>query len=107
VKAAVCFYGTGIHNGKLGQDTDAGSLQQAGQIQGELLLVWGTRDPHIPPEGRARIAAALGKAGVVFSQLLCDAEHAFMRDEGPRYDPQATDQAFGGMVDFYRRIFAP
>ncbi len=105
VRAAVCFYGTGIHNGKLGKDADAGSLQQAGQIKGELLLVWGTRDPHIPAEGRARIAAELGKAGVGFSQQLYNAEHAFMRDEGPRYDPQATDQAFGEMVGFYRRIF--
>jgi carboxymethylenebutenolidase len=106
VRATVCFYGTGIHNGKLGKDADAGSLQQAGQIKGELLLVWGTRDPHIPAEGRARIAAELGRAGVVFSQLLCDAEHAFMRDEGPRYEPQATDQAFGEMVSFFRRVFA-
>ncbi|MBM3279929.1 MAG: dienelactone hydrolase family protein [Candidatus Handelsmanbacteria bacterium] len=106
VRATVCFYGTGIHNGKLGKDADAGSLQQAGQIKGELLLVWGTRDPHIPAEGRARIAAELGKAGVIFSQLLCDAEHAFMRDEGPRYEPQATDQAFGEMVNFFQRIFA-
>src|SRR5262249_29931357 len=39
VKATVCFYGTGIHNGKLGSDADAGSLQQAGEIRGQLLLV--------------------------------------------------------------------
>jgi carboxymethylenebutenolidase len=26
VAATVCFYGTGIHNGKLGKDADAGSL---------------------------------------------------------------------------------
>ncbi|MBI2503490.1 MAG: dienelactone hydrolase family protein, partial [Candidatus Latescibacteria bacterium] len=30
VRATVCFYGTGIHNGRLGKDADAGSLQQAG-----------------------------------------------------------------------------
>ncbi|HEX8998807.1 MAG TPA: dienelactone hydrolase family protein, partial [Blastocatellia bacterium] len=33
------------------------------------------------------------------------AEHAFMRDEGPRYDPEATDQAFAEMITFFRRIF--
>ena len=106
VRATVCFYGTGIHNGKLGKDADAGSLQRAGQIAGELLLVWGARDPHIPAEGRARIEEALRKAEAPFSQRIYDAEHAFMRDEGPRYDPEAADQALGEMVAFYRRIFA-
>ncbi|MCC7263271.1 MAG: dienelactone hydrolase family protein [Candidatus Latescibacteria bacterium] len=105
VRATVCFYGTGIHSGRLGQDPDAGSLQQAGQIKGELLLVWGENDPHIPAEGRAAIEKGLEAAGTRFAQRLYRAEHAFMRDEGPRYDPEATDQAFGEMVSFYRRIF--
>lgn len=105
VRATVCFYGTGIHNGRLGQDADAGSLQQAGQIKGELLLVWGEKDPHIPAEGRATIERGLRAAGTRFEQRFYRAEHAFMRDEGPRYDPEATDQAFGEMVGFYRRTF--
>jgi carboxymethylenebutenolidase len=103
VRATVCFYGTGIHNGKLGKDADAGSLERAGEIRGELLLVWGTLDPHIPEDGRARIEGALQARGVNFSRRLYAAEHAFMRDEGPRYDPEATDQAFGEMIGFYRR----
>jgi carboxymethylenebutenolidase len=105
VKGTVCFYGTGIHNGKLGADADAGSLQLSSIIKGELLLVWGERDPHIPLEGRQRIAKALNEAGVQFSERTYDAEHAFMRDEGPRYDPEATDLAFGEMVKFYQRLF--
>src|SRR5215831_57653 len=63
VKATVCFYGTGIHNGKLGRDADAGSLQRAGEIQGSMLLVWGSQDPHIPAEGRARVEEALRSNG--------------------------------------------
>ena len=106
VLATVCFYGTGIHNGKLGKDDDAGSLGRAGEIRGELLLVWGALDPHIPEDGRAKIAASLKESGVKFSERLYPAEHAFMRDEGPRYDPEATDGAFGDMVEFYRRAFA-
>ncbi|MBM4254493.1 MAG: dienelactone hydrolase family protein [Deltaproteobacteria bacterium] len=106
VKATVCFYGTGIHNGKLGKDADAGSLQRANEIRGKLLLVWGTLDPHIPAEGRATIAAALQASGTAFSQRLYTAAHAFMRDEGPRYDPEATDQAFMEMVVLYRGVFA-
>ena len=105
VKATVCFYGTGIHNGKLGSDADAGSLQRASEIRGQLLLVWGALDPHIPDDGRAKIELALREAGTAFSQRLFVAEHAFMRDVGPRYDPQAADLAFGEMVEFYRAIF--
>jgi carboxymethylenebutenolidase len=105
VRATVCFYGTGIHNGKLGQDADAGSLQRAAEIRGELLLVWGIFDPHIPDEGRATIAAALREAGASFSERLYRAEHAFMRDEGARYDGEATDQAFGEMIALCRRVF--
>ena len=33
-----------------------------------------------------------------------DAEHAFGRDIGPRFDPEATDQAFAETVSFFRRV---
>ena len=105
VRATACFYGTGIHNGALGKDRDAGSLERAADIRGELLLVWGTRDPHIPEEGRKKIEEGLRKAGSRFSQKVYPAEHAFMRDEGPRYDPEATDEAFSEMIRLYRRVF--
>jgi carboxymethylenebutenolidase len=103
VKATVCFYGTGIHNGRLGSDADAGSLQRAGEIRGELLLVWGTRDPHAPEDARLSIARALREQRVSFSERFYPAEHAFMRDEGPRFDPEAADSAFAEAVAFYRR----
>jgi len=103
IRATVCFYGTGIHNGKLGKDEDAGSLQRASEIQGELLLVFGALDPHVPEEGRTKIKGELERAGTRFTISLYPAEHAFMRDEGPRYDPEATDQAWGEMIQFFRR----
>jgi carboxymethylenebutenolidase len=105
VKAAVCFYGTGIHNGKLGMDDDAGSLQRAGEIRGQLLLVWGLLDPHIPEDGRLKIEEVLQESNVEFSQRYYEAEHAFMRDVGPRYDSEATDLAFGEMIRFYKTAF--
>src|SRR5262249_40879424 len=105
VRATACFYGTGIHNGKLGSDVDAGSLQRASGIKGELLLVWGESDPHIPPDGRGRIRVGLTDAGVRLAEEIYDAEHAFMRDVGPRYDPEATDLAFAEMVSFFRCVF--
>ena len=105
VVVTACFYGTGIHNGKLGKDEDAGSLERASEIRGGLLMVFGTLDPHVPEEGRAKIRSALERAGIEFSESLYPAEHAFMRDEGPRYDPEATDRAWSEMIHFFRRIF--
>jgi carboxymethylenebutenolidase len=104
VRATACFYGTGIHNGKLGKDEDAGSLERASEIRGELLLIFGTLDPHVPEEGRAKIKSALDHAGTKLSLSLYPAEHAFMRDEGPRYDAEVTDQAWSEMIQFFRRV---
>ena len=104
VLATACFYGTGIHNGKLGKDEDAGSLERASKIRGELLLVFGAMDPHVPEEGREKIKTELELAGTKFSISLYPAEHAFMRDEGPRYDSETTDQAWSEMIEFFRRV---
>lgn len=105
VRATVCFYGTGIHDGKLGKDADAGSLQSAKEIKGELLMIFGETDPHVPKEGREKIRAALQQAGVRYRVKLYPAEHAFMRDEGARYDPENTDLAFADMIHLFRGTF--
>ena len=106
VRATVCYYGTGIHDGKLGQDRDAGSLARAAEIRGKLLMVWGQQDPHVPTEGRALIEQKLRQAGADYAMKLYPCDHAFMRDEGPRYDPEATDQAFADMIGLFRDVFA-
>ena len=106
VRVTACYYGTGIHDGKLGQDADAGSLARAKEIRGELLMIFGTKDPHVPDAGRETIDAALRTSRIRYRTLLYEAEHAFTRDEGPRYDPEATDQAFGETVGLFRKVFA-
>lgn len=53
VLATVCFYPTGLHNGALGADADAGSLAQAASIEGRLMIVFGSADPHVPAGARA------------------------------------------------------
>jgi carboxymethylenebutenolidase len=101
VRATACWYPTGLHDGKLGKDPDAGSLARAGEIEGELLLIWGTRDPHTPAPGRDTVRAALEQAGARFRWSEYDAEHAFGRDVGDRYDPEATDAAFAETVALF------
>src|SRR5260370_32438424 len=39
-----------IYDGKLGQDADAGSLARATEIRGDLLMIFGTGDPHVRSE---------------------------------------------------------
>ncbi len=105
VRATVCYYPTGIHDGKLGKDADAGSLARANEIREDLLMIFGTKDPHVPEAGRETIDRALRNSGVRYKTLLYPAEHAFTRDEGPRYDPQATDQAFAETIRLFRKVF--
>jgi carboxymethylenebutenolidase len=108
VKATACFYATGLHSDTLGAAKGAApSLAAARDIRGSLLLVWGTRDPHIPRAGRTTIHHALEDAAVSFHVRLYDAEHAFMRDEGARYEPAATDRAFADMLALFEPFRTP
>jgi carboxymethylenebutenolidase len=102
VAATVCFYPTGLHNGALGADADAGSLARAGDVHGRLMMVFGSRDPHVPADARVQIVSALYAAGLEDLELhvYAGGEHAFMRDVGARYDPVLTDLALAEAVSF-------
>ena len=102
IAATVCFYPTGLHNGALCGDADAGSLPAAAAIQGRLMIVFGSQDPHVPSDARLAIASALYQAGLDDLELHVyrGGEHAFMRDVGPRHDPVLTDLALTEAVSF-------
>ncbi len=103
VAATVCFYPTGLHDGHLGADADAGSLGRAGEISGRLMVVFGTHDPHVPAAARLQVVSALYAAGLTEVELhvFSGAEHAFMRDVGARHDPALTDLALLEAVSFF------
>jgi carboxymethylenebutenolidase len=103
VRATVCFYPTGLQNGALGQDTDAGSLARAADIRGRMLIVFGSQDPHVPADARLQIISSLYAAGLDDLELHVyrGGEHAFMRDVGPRHDPVLTDLALTEAVSFF------
>jgi carboxymethylenebutenolidase len=103
VSATVCFYPTGLHNGALGADADAGSLARAADIHGPLMIVFGSRDPHVPADARVQIVSALYAAGLDDLELHVyrGGEHAFMRDIGARHDPVLTDLALTEAVSFF------
>jgi len=98
VLAGACFYATDIHKGSLGKGGDD-SLARAGDIKGEILMIWGRQDPHIPAEGRSRIWQRLTDAGVHFTWHGCDprdvARPAARGDVGPSDGhPRAGDDSF-------------
>lgn len=102
VLAAACFYATDIHKGSLGTGGDD-SLARAAEIKGELLMIWGRQDPHIPAEGRALIQKRIADAGVHFTWHEFNGAHAFIRDEGPRYDPALALTCLRLVIDLFKR----
>jgi carboxymethylenebutenolidase len=104
VKLSVCCYPTGVHSGKLGQDR-ADTLERLGEIKGAVLTLFGGLDPHVPLDAREQIIEALDGAGVTHKTLLYDADHTFMRDDGHRYDPLATDGAWQVITESLRLAF--
>jgi carboxymethylenebutenolidase len=104
VTGTACFYPTGLQNGALGADADAGSLARAADVHGRLMIVFGSRDPHVPADARLYIVSALYAAGLqdVELHVYTGGEHAFMRDIGARHDPVLTDLALAEAVTFLR-----
>jgi carboxymethylenebutenolidase len=103
VAATTCFYATNIHDGTLGLGKADNSLARIPDIKGELMMIWGRQDPHVPGEGRAKIYAALTAAGTTFTWHEFNGAHAFLRDEGLRYDAELAHLTMGMTVDFFRR----
>lgn len=103
VPAGVCFYATDIHKRGLGKGMHDNSLDRAGEIKGEMLMIWGRQDPHVPREGRALIYNTMTDAGVHFTWHEFNAQHAFLRDEGYRYDPAAAQLGYGMVFELFNR----
>jgi len=106
VLATTCFYATDIHKRSLGAGMNDNSLDRIPEIRGELLMIWGRQDPHVPLEGRVNIHAALEAAGTFFQWHEVNAAHAFLRDEGPRYNPVLAQQCYGLAVEMFKRRLA-
>jgi carboxymethylenebutenolidase len=106
VRAAACFYATDIHSGTLGKGKHDDSLQRASEIKGELLHIWGRQDPHVPLEGRNRIRARLDEVGARYQWFEVNGAHAFLRDEGYRYDPALAYLCYGLVFELFHRRLA-
>jgi len=106
IRAAACFYATDVHCGTLGKGKNDNSLARADEIKGELLHIWGRQDPHVPLEGRMKIKARLDEVGANYQWFEVNGAHAFMRDEGYRYDPELANQCYGLVLSLLHRRLA-
>ncbi len=103
VLAAVCFYATDIHKRSLGKGMKDNSLDRVNEIKGELMMIWGRQDPHVPREGRAIVYKAIADAGLNFTWHEFNGQHAFLRDEGHRYDPELAMTCYRMAIDLFKR----
>jgi carboxymethylenebutenolidase len=109
VLAAFCFFATDIHSATLGKGKQDDSLLKVkkGDLtgKGELVMVFGKQDTHVPRAGRDLIRATLEDANVTFSLLEVQAQHAFIRDEASkgRWDAALTRSLFTYMMEVLER----
>ena len=83
VAAAAPFYGGHI-------------AAELGPVSCPLLLFFGGRDEYVPTEAIEQVRAT--HPDVV---LYPEAQHGFMRDGSPSYDPDAAADAWGRLLTFF------
>lgn len=103
ILAGACLYATDIHKRGLGKGLKDDSLDRIPEIKGEMLMIWGRQDPHVPQEGRDLIYRTLNQAGVNFTWHEFNAQHAFIRDEGPRFDAALADICYDLAFEMFGR----
>jgi len=113
IRASVCYFATDIHSSTLGCGSDKSrsddSLARAKDIAGELIMIFGKRDNHVPLEGRDLIRKTLHDANVTFSFYeVAWAQHAFIRDElsKGRYNPAIVGICFDMLLELFGRTLS-
>ncbi|QLG72402.1 hypothetical protein HG535_0D01100 [Zygotorulaspora mrakii] len=109
IACATCFFPTDIHLKSLGLHENDDSLERISKetkADQELILIFGTWDTHVSPEGRDIIRKKLRDNKVNFTFLeVHGAQHAFIRDESSkgRFDSAITQSCLGFMFEQFNR----
>ncbi|KDR85041.1 hypothetical protein GALMADRAFT_107680 [Galerina marginata CBS 339.88] len=109
VLSTVCFFATDIHSASLGKGNNDDTLikVQKGDLKGkgEIVMIFGKQDTHVPRQGRDLIRKALEDANIPVSFLEVQAQHAFIRDEQSkgRWDAALTRSLFTFMMEVFER----
>lgn len=107
VSGAFCLYPTDVHSNTLPCDEGNDSLTRSSDIHCPMVLVFGKQDPHVSAEGRVLIHRTLSQNECDFSWHEVNAQHAFMRDEGERYDAAIAMQMYKMAIDFFHDTLRP
>ncbi len=102
ISATSCFYATDIHSGVTPSKPGNDSRTRTKEIRGAMQMIWGKQDPHIPPEGRAIVYKELVDGNIKFEWHEFNGVHAFMRDEGDRYDAELQLLGYQMAIGFFR-----
>lgn len=105
VKATACFYATDLHIQVIPNAQGQHSMERLDDIQGELLMIWGKQDNHVPKAGLAKIYKDLNATDIIFTWHEFNAAHAFMRDEADdgRYDGQTAQLGYQLALNLFSR----
>ena len=105
VKGTACFYATDLHIQLIPNAPGQHSMERLDDIQGELLMIWGKQDNHVPKAGLAKIYADLNATDITFTWHEFNAAHAFMRDEEDdgRYDGQTAQLGYQLALNLFSR----
>lgn len=104
VKATACFYATDLHTNIIPNQANQHSMERLADIKGELMMIWGKQDNHIPTAGRVLVNQKLTEANLNFSWHEFNGQHAFMRDEGERYDPQLAIIGYQLVIQMFGNV---
>ncbi|KAH0610889.1 uncharacterized protein H6S33_011316 [Morchella sextelata] len=102
----MCLGGHLAFSSTLGLNKKDDSLARIPEIKGELAMIFGKMDNHVPPAGRDLIRKTLHEAGTKFSFYeFTWAQHAFIRDEESkgRYDPALSKICFEVLLELFTR----
>ena len=78
-------------------------MERLVDIKSELMMIWGKQDNHIPATGRLLVYQKLLEANLNFTWHEFNGQHAFMRDEGERYDAQLEQICYQLALQMFSR----
>ncbi|KAH9893723.1 dienelactone hydrolase [Xylariomycetidae sp. FL2044] len=119
ISACVAYFATDVHARTLGpndgpntsatapSEASPHTIDKLAELRGEVAMIFGIKDTHVPDGGRDLIRQKLRDAGAVFSFYeFAWAQHAFIRDElsKGRYDPAITKVCFEILLELFGRV---
>ena len=103
VKSTACFYATDLHNNTIPNAPNEHSMEKLANINGELMMIWGKQDTHIPYSGRTLIREKLTQAEKNFTWHEFNGQHGFMRDGDARFDAQLASTGYHLSLQMFGR----